>query len=95
MIKHLVLAKLKPGITPEQISEMSQMLASLPASIPEIKSYDFGQDLRPGKIFDFILVAEFSDMEAVERYRIHPDHAAAAKYIRSLSDDMQIFDFEF
>jgi hypothetical protein len=95
MIKHIVLARFKQGVTKEQISEMRKLLAALPAVIPEIKSYDFGQDVRPGKTFDFILVSEFSDPKAVERYRIQPDHAAAAKYIRNLSEDLQIVDFEF
>jgi hypothetical protein len=95
MIKHIVLARFKPGVTKEQIIEMRRLLAGLPALVPEIKSYDFGQDVRPEKTFDFILVSEFSDPEAVERYRIQPDHAAAAKYIRSLSEDLRIVDFEF
>ena len=95
MIKHLVLAKFKPGVTKEQVAEMKKMLAALPAVIPEIKSYDFGQDIRPEKTFDFILVSEFTDMEAIGRYRIQPDHAAAAQHIRNLSEDMQIVDFEF
>lgn len=95
MIKHLVLAKFKPGVTKEQVAEMKKMLAALPAVIPEIRGYDFGQDIRPEKTFDFILVSEFTDMEAIGRYRIQPDHAAAAQYIRNLSEDMQIVDFEF
>ncbi len=95
MIKHIVLSKFKPDVTQEQVSEMRSLLGGLPAVIPEIRSYHFGQDVRPEKFYDFILVSEFEDMAAIERYRVQPDHVVAAKYIRSLSEDLKIVDFEF
>jgi len=95
MIKHIVLVKFKTGVTAEQIAEIQKRLAALPARIPEIKAYDFGPNINPVKSYDFILVSEFSDMEAVGRYKIQPDHAATAQFIRNLSDDMKILDFEF
>jgi hypothetical protein len=42
MIKHVVLAKFKPGVTEADIAELSKRLSALPAIIPEIKGYDFG-----------------------------------------------------
>jgi hypothetical protein len=95
MIKHIVLSKFKPGVTQEQVVEMRRLLGGLPAVIPEIRSYHFGQDVRPEKTYDFILVSEFEDMAAIERYRVQPDHVVAAKYIRSLSEELKIVDFAF
>ncbi len=95
MIKHIVLVKFKTGVTEEQTTEIRERLGTLPALIPEIKTYDFGLNINPEKSYDFILVSEFSDMDAVGRYKIQPDHAAAARFIRDLSDDMKILDFEF
>lgn len=94
MIKHVVLAKFKPGVTAAQIAELKRGLASLPAIIPEIKGYDFGEDARPEKTLDFALVSTFADQEAVKRYLVHPDHAVVGKYIRSLCENLQIIDFE-
>ncbi len=94
MIKHVVLAKFKPGVTEADIAELRKRLAALPKLIPEIKGYDFGQDVRPEKTLDFALVSTFEDMAAVKRYIVQPDHAAAARYIRSLCESLQAIDFE-
>ena len=95
MIKHLVLVKFTRDTTKEQIAELLKSMAALPSIIPEIKGYNFGQDMRPDRSFDFALVSEFSDKEALERYTIQKDHAEVARYIRSLSEDIRIVDFEF
>jgi hypothetical protein len=95
MIKHVVLAKMKPEVTASQIAELKKNLAALPAIIPEIKGYDFGEDVRPEKTLDFALVSTFEDMAAVKRYLVHPDHMIVGKYIRSLCESLQIIDFEY
>ena len=95
MIKHVVLIKFKPEVTSEQIAEMKKSLAALPAVIPEIKGYDFGEDVRPEKTLDFALVSIFDDMAAVKRYSVHPEHVTVAKHIRSLCEGLQIIDFEY
>ena len=94
MIKHVVLAKFKPEVTAAQIAELRKALAALPAIIPEIKGYDFGEDIRPEKTLDFALVSTFEDMAAVKRYITQPDHVVVGKYIRSLCESLQIIDFE-
>jgi hypothetical protein len=95
MIKHVVLVKMKPEVTASQIAELKKTLAALPAIIPEIKGYDFGEDIRPEKTLDFALVSTFEDMAAVKRYLVHPDHMIVGKYIRSLCESLQIIDFEY
>jgi hypothetical protein len=95
MIKHVVLAKFKPGVAEADIAELRKKLATLPAIIPEIKGYDFGQDVRPEKTLDFALVSTFEDMTAVKRYLVQPDHVVVGKYIRSLCESLQVIDFEY
>ena len=95
MIKHVVLAKFKPGVTEADIAELRKKLAALPAIIPEIKGYDFGQDVRPERTLDFALVSTFDDMTAVKRYLVQPDHVVGGRYIRGLCESLQIIDFEY
>lgn len=95
MIKHVVLAKFKPGVTEADVAELRKKLAALPAIIPEIKGYDFGQDVRPEKTLDFALVSTFEDMTAVKRYLVQPDHVVVGKYIRGLCESLQIIDFQY
>lgn len=95
MIKHVVLAKFKPGVTREEIDGLRNSLAALPKVIPEIKGYDFGEDERPDKSFDFALVSTFESGEALKRYLTQPDHVVVGKYIRSLCEDLRIMDFSY
>ncbi len=95
MLKHVVLAKFKPGVTASDIAALKKSLAALPKIIPEIKGYEFGEDLRPERSFDFALVSTFDDAEALKRYITQPDHAAVGKQIRSLCESLNIVDFPY
>jgi len=95
MLKHVVLVKFKPAVTGEEIARLRKTFASLPGIIPEILGYEFGEDVRPERSFDFVLVSTFADGEALKRYIAQPDHAAAGKYVRSLSQSLQIADFAY
>jgi hypothetical protein len=95
MLKHVVLAKFKPTVTAADIAQLKTALAALPGIMPEIKGYDFGEDPRPEKTFDFALVSTFEDAGALKRYIAQPDHAAVGKYIRGLCESLQIVDFSY
>jgi len=95
MIKHVVLAKFKPEVTAEDIAGLRKSLAALPGMIPEIKEYDFGEDLRAEKSYDFALVSAFEDTEALRRYLTQSDHVVVGKAIRGLCTSLQIVDFEY
>jgi heme-degrading monooxygenase HmoA len=95
MLKHVVLVKFKPTVTAEEVALLRKMFTALPAIIPEIQGYEFGEDVRPERSFDFALVSTFADAEALKRYIVQPDHAAAGKYVRSLSEDLRIVDFNY
>jgi heme-degrading monooxygenase HmoA len=95
MLKHVVLAKFKPGVSAADIAALKRSLAALPQIIPEIKGYDFGEDLRPERSFDFALVSTFDDAEALKRYITQPNHVAVGKQIRSLCESLNIVDFPY
>lgn len=95
MLKHLVLMKFKPGVGDAQISELERGLASLPGNIPEIRGYLFGRDPRPEKTFDFALVSDFADFEALARYRVHPEHVVVLQKVKELCEAIQAVDFEY
>jgi hypothetical protein len=95
MLKHIVLAKFKPDAAASDIARLKESLASLPGIIPEIRGYDFGEDVRQERSFDFALVSTFEDSAALKRYIAQPDHAAVGKFIRGLCDNLQIVDFSY
>ncbi len=58
-VHHIVLFRWKPETAREQVAELAVGLSGLPALLPSIRSYDFGEDLGlyGGKRVDFAIVA--------------------------------------
>ncbi len=94
MLKHIVLFKFKPGTKDADIINAEKGLAGLPARISEIKRYEFGQDVvQSDRSYDFALVSEFDDLEALKRYRMHPYHLAVVNQLGMISDSIIAVDF--
>jgi hypothetical protein len=94
MIKHVAVMKFKPGISESRFRDMEKGLKALPGVISEIKSYEFGLDVvRSERSYDFGLVADFEDLEALRRYQIHPDHLKVIEIIKELCDSILAADF--
>jgi quinol monooxygenase YgiN len=94
MLKHVVLLKFKPEISESDIENIEKGLESLPSRIPEIKRYEFGRDiLHTERSYDFALISEFEDQEAMQRYQTHPYHFAVLNNIRAACDSIIAVDF--
>lgn len=87
-IRHVVswkLATTDADARAEQSAEISRLLHSLTGIIPEILSLEVGINiLAAGDNFDVVLVAEYDDEAALERYARHPEHQKVAAYIKSV-----------
>jgi len=96
MLKHVVFMKFKEGITEAEISSLEKGLGALPAKIPEIKGFQFGRDVvHSERSYDFALVSDFENMEAMKRYQVHPDHVPVVGMVRSMSASILAVDFEY
>jgi hypothetical protein len=96
MIKHVVFMKFKEGTEESAIAEIETSLGALPGRIPEIYSYEFGRDvIGSNRSYDFALVSAFADLEALDRYRVHPDHQQAVQKITEACSSILAVDFEF
>lgn len=96
MIKHIVFMKFKPDVTAPDIDQLKQSLCSLPALIPEIREFVFGQDvLRTERSWDFSLVSAFDSVEAMNRYQVHSEHQIVVQKVRVMCDSIVVVDFEF
>lgn len=75
MLRHVVLMRWKPGTSDAQKQAVRDGLAALPAAIPEIRSYQFGDDamISEGN-FEFAIVADFENASAFEAYATHEAH---------------------
>lgn len=94
MLKHIVFLKFKPGTTEDDISDIEKGLSGLPDRIPEIKRYEFGRDIvRSDRSYDFALISEFEDQEAMKRYQVHPYHLVVLNKIKAVCEDIAAVDF--
>ncbi|WP_345763328.1 Dabb family protein [Diaminobutyricibacter sp. McL0608] len=98
MIRHVVtwkLAATDDTERAEQVATIAGGLRSLPPHIPEILSFEVGENvLHPGANFDLVLIAEYEDADALARYQEHPEHKKVASYIRTVVADRSAVDFE-
>ena len=96
MLKHIVFMKFKEGITDVEISTLEQGLRGLPAKISEIKGFQFGRDVvRSERSYDFALVSDFENQEAMQRYQVNPEHVPVVGLVRSISASILAVDFEY
>ncbi|HYT38976.1 MAG TPA: Dabb family protein [Acidimicrobiia bacterium] len=75
MFRHVVMVRLSEDMTDGQKEALRAGLGRLPERIPGIRSYRFGDDagLNEGN-FDFVVTADFDDVDGYLAYRDHPDH---------------------
>jgi hypothetical protein len=77
MFRHVVMFSWKDGATDEQRRTVAAQLATLPGKIAELRDYHFGPDagVNTGNA-DFVVVADFADVDDYLVYRDHPAHRA-------------------
>ena len=99
MIRHIVCWKLSTtdaATKAKQAAEISRLFDELPALIPEIRSLQVGENvLFPEVNWDVVLVADFDDADALERYSVHPEHQRVGKYIGEVREDRVAVDYQF
>ena len=73
MIQHIVLMKVKPGTTDEQIETAFEAGSELPDEIPGLQKLTYGRDrAEPAHGFSLASVVQLADEEALETYLNHP-----------------------
>ncbi|MDQ1124550.1 Dabb family protein [Microbacterium trichothecenolyticum] len=98
-IRHIVLWKLAAddadtrALHAEQISERLQGLVGV---VTEIEHLEVGQNVAfPHSNWDVALVSEFADVEALQRYQVHPAHQEVAAFVRSVVAERSSVDYPF
>lgn len=99
--RHIVLVKVKPGISETQVADAIAPLAALKDVIPGLLSFSAGPNTSPeGRTLGFThgFVMDFQDAAARDAYLPHPKHqeaAAGLRAIREPENGVLVFDFDF
>ena len=95
MLTHAVLFKFKPETTAEQAAQLEAGLKGLPAVISDIREFRVGRDVvRSERSYDLGLVSAFADLEALQRYQVHPAHQEVVALVKALCAGVVAVDFD-
>ncbi len=94
MIRHIVMWKLRPENARENAQEIKRRLESLSGAVPELLSCEVGINGGGDRnAFDLVLTADFADFDALERYRVHPEHRKVAEFVRAVAVGRSAVDY--
>lgn len=84
MIAHIVLLQPRPDLTDEQRDAALALIRRTAGAVPEIRRFQLGRRIMTGLAggyeqlmtlsFEFALIVEFDDVEALKRYLAAPAH---------------------
>ncbi len=95
MITHVVFFKFKPETTESDIQKLTEGFRGLPGAIEEIREFRFGADvIRSERSYDYGLVSSFDDLDAMQRYQVHPQHQKVVAHVKAISASVVAVDFE-
>lgn len=89
MIRHYVLFKFRSGVSWDdaRAQQAEQTAAKVGGEVPELREWKTGRNISTRPVaYDFIVVGLLDDMDAVERYLVHPFHQEAIRAWREISD---------
>ena len=99
MIKHIVMFRLKESALGrsknENLQELKILLESLQEKIPVVKCLEVAINMgKSASASDIALYSEFDDIQALENYRIHPEHVKVVDYIDKVCSERRVADYE-
>lgn len=99
MIKHIVLLRLKESALgkskDENLEELKVRLESLSDKIPVVRSFEVGINIiASANASDIAIYSEFDNMQALEEYRVHPEHVKIVEFIDKVCSERRVADYE-
>jgi hypothetical protein len=104
MIAHIVLLQPKPDLTAAQRADALETIQKSMANLPDVRRFRLGQRVKHGlpgyeqlmkQDFDFALIVEVEDVDALKRYLEAPAHAALGDLFYSATAAALAYDYEF
>jgi hypothetical protein len=97
-VRHILLLRLRPGASDEQISILAAALRGLAATIEGIVGFEYGANNSPeGKNLGMthVVMLTFASAAARDAYLPHPAHRQAAARIGALDiiEELQVIDY--
>jgi hypothetical protein len=95
MVKHIVFWKIQDGPHGENAKQVKSLLESLSGKIPGLLKLEVGVDFSRTELSaDVSLYTEFTDKAALDGYIVHPEHVKVVPFIKSVSLERRVSDYE-
>jgi len=99
MIKHIVMWKLKDealGATAaENAKRLKERLEALKGVVDGVIELEVGINTNPSEAaFDVVLYSVFESMDALEAYRMHPEHQKLIGFVGEIRSERRVVDYE-
>ncbi|CAL0330228.1 unnamed protein product [Lupinus luteus] len=97
VVKHIVLAKFKDDIAPQEIDQFIKAYANLVNLVPPMKSFHWGKDVSAENLhqgFTHVFESTFESVEAVAEYVAHPAHVEYANSLLPKLEKVVILDYK-
>ena len=95
MVHHIVLFKLKPDMSDEQIEDLMMNTRRLLLKIPEARNVKCGKRINDQMHWEFFLAADFESMEKLRVYRDDPVHFKYVEdFLKPSIVDRIVLDYE-
>jgi len=99
MVKHIVMLKLKDYENKTQKLEnalaLKKALEDLKIFVDEIKRMEVGLNFSVKQnAYDLVLTTVFESEDDLEIYRMHPEHKKVLVFLKSVTDDVVVVDYE-
>ena len=98
MVKHIVMWRLAAEGTAEReaaAAEIRELLESIPALVPRVRSLEVGVNALPGdRASDIVLTTSPDGWPALRGYAVHPEHVRIAARIGELTAERRSADYE-
>ena len=103
MIAHVILFKPKPELTSDDRDGILRTLTSAADDIPGVRRFRVGRRIRHGlpgyeqamrEDFEFAVIIEVEDVDALKAYLLHPSHAALGSHFTQSAAAALAYDYE-
>jgi stress responsive alpha/beta barrel protein len=94
-LQHIVLMKYPTELTPAEDAELRGIVLSLPGDIDELLACRFGSamDLSRTQGYQYLLLTEFRDTDALAAYVAHPAHQVLVRWLDARACQRLAFDY--
>ena len=99
MVRHVLLWSFKDELTADErktaAEKIKAELEALVGVVPGLTHLEIISTPMDSSNVDLMLDSTLESPEAYDGYKVHPDHVAAANYVRSVVKSRTCMDFEF